>query len=408
MRILFLIVAAGLSAMSFCNADELELQDTLILKTGSQLTGKILDRQTENNREYIIFRTTSGGVLKLDIKRLVKRVHAVDSEYKDRLAQMDETSADAHRAMYEWCKEKDKSAFKREMEFHLRRIIELDRNDTTAMKLLGFDRFDGKLLHEDHKLSGHGYVRMTGGWVPEQFLDVHNYEQHRESLMNEKKTAFTKWTRKIGKIDNRSLAAELKADDIVNQYTVGLVYQKALKEDRDDIRWIYVNAIGEVDSMVAQNALVHFSIRDKNNRIREQAASLLQQPHFDLSSAALKAGEFLRDKDRTYLLRAANLINELNQLSPFNELVDALQTTHVIAPGDDPRRTTSTFGNSATGAPTHSFGSKKPIKQNFDNQEVLAALQRITGQRIGYDRDAWKAWYVSEHTIDRYDLRGDQ
>ena len=69
---------------------------------------------------------------------------------------------------------------------------------------------------------------------------------------------------------------------------------------------------------------------------------------------------------------------------------------------------TSSFGNGAGGAPTYSFGSKKPVKQKFDNQEVLAALQHITGQQIGFDREAWKAWYVSEHTMDRYDVRSDE
>ena len=412
MKTFFLAIAVSVCAVSLSSAEDLELHDTLVLKSGSQLTGTIVEVKTEDNREYVVFRTASGSVYKLDTKLLVKRVYKVEPEYKKRLADMDENSAQAHFEMYEWLKEQSKtvgrSVFKREMDYHLRRIIELDPNDEKAMRLLDYDRFDGQLLHKDHKYSGHGYVRMAGKWVPELFLDVLANSQQYESIINERKTALKKWTRQIGKVSDVELEASL--NEIADAHSVGLIYANALKEKRDNIRLVYVNSLGKIPSPVAANALVHFAVRDDNRRVRDQAFSLLiSQPHFDKASTALKASVFLQDKDRLYLLRAANLVGELGQLSAFAPLVDALRTTHEIAPGQDPRRMNSAFNSGGTQPNTFSFGgNKKPVKRTFENEEVLSALKRITGQHYGFEPEPWKAWYVSEHTMDRYDISGDE
>ena len=180
-----------------------------------------------------------------------------------------------------------------------------------------------------------------------------------------------------------------------------------MKEKRPEIRLVYVEAIGNIETDAAQNALLHFAIREDESRIRDRALGLLQQPHINKASAAAKATVFLRDPDRTYLIRAANLLRDLNQMSAFSPLVEALQTTHTIAPGQDPDRINSTFGSGGSGGNTFNFGGKKPVKKQFDNREVLTALRRITGKELGYDKQIWKDWYSSEFTIDRYDITGD-
>ena len=239
-------------------------------------------------------------------------------------------------------------------------------------------------------------------------VDVLNRAQHIETLVNNSKKAFKKWTRQIGRVSDAELADSL--NEIVSPYSVALIYEKALKEDRDNIRSIYVNAISQVQNSTAQNALVYFAVRDKNQRIREQAVNLLMQPQVDQSSAALKACAFLKDKERTYVLRAAILIGELRQLSAFTPLVNALRTTHEIMPGQDPRRMNSAFNSGGTQPNTFSFGGggQKAIKRTFENSEVHTALQRITGEHLGYDPEPWKAWYVQHHTLDRYDVSSDQ
>ena len=406
MKLISIAFFVAAMACNFVAADELQLHDTLILKSGSQLSGRIIETVTEGRKEYVVFKTLTGSVYKIDVKRLVKRVHPVDSAYVELTKKMDQNSPDAHWEMYAWCKEKDKSGFKREMEHHLRRIVELDRNDEKAMRLLGHNRFDGRLFHEHHQLSGHGYVKMTGGWVPKQFTELYEMEEGNKQVFTERKIAIGKWARQIDKVSLDTLLSELKS--VTDKYSVGFLYERALKEKRPAIRLVYVEAIGDIETDSAQNALIHFAIRDDEPRIRDRALSLLQQPHVNKASAAAKASVFLQDPNRLYLIRTANLLKDLDQMSAFSPLVAALQTTHTIAPGQNPDRMNSTFGSGGSGGNTFSFGGKKPVKKKFDNQEVLSALRKITGKELGYDREPWKAWYTSQFTIGRYDISGDE
>ena len=202
-----------LTFFSHAVADELQLADTIELKSGTQLTGKIITQKEENGRDYIVFKTANGGVLKLDARRLVKRVYEVDPQYQEVLAKMDDLSPDEHWKMYGWLKNQDNpSTLKREMEHHLTRIVELDNTDEKAVRLLDNERFDGKVRHRDHQFESHGYRKVTGGWIPKLHVENMGFEQEREELMAKRRSAFKLWQRqlKTGKqsVDYLQKAAE--------------------------------------------------------------------------------------------------------------------------------------------------------------------------------------------------------
>ena len=390
---------------SLAAADELNLNDTIELKSGTQLTGKIITRTDENGREYIVFKTTNGGVLKLDSRRLVKRVYEVDPQYRELLAKLDDSSPDEHWKMYQWCKDQDNgSSFKREMDYHLNRIVELDNTDERAIRLLDNDRFGGKIRHRDHQFEGHGYIKVPGGWVPSLLLgDMERQRQQEEQLAN-RRGALKLWQRQLGKASAIDLQKELNA--IVDASMIGDIYERAVAEKNPDIRSLYINSIGQVTSGPAQSALIYFAINDENVLIREQSITLVLQPQYDRGASANVAAGFLKSNDNVLVRRSANLLRELGQLNMVNQLADALVTTHEFATGNDPNRTTAGQQTGGNGAGSFSFGGgPAKVTRAIANKEVLDALRVITKQTFGPDPNIWKAWYTRQHTIEQIDLR---
>lgn len=387
------------------SADELQLDDTIELKSGSQLTGKIIARTEQDGHEYIVFKTTNGGVFKLDTRRLVKRVYEVDPQYRELLAKMDDSSPDDHWKMYEWCKSQNNgSSYKREMEYHLARIIELDNTDEKAIQLLDNDRFDGRIRNRDHQFEGHGYVKVTGGWIPTLHLQNMEIEQQQEEVLAKRRGALKLWQRQLGRASASDLQKELNG--IVDASMVGEIYQRALAEKDPDVRSLYINSIGQVATGPAQSALVYFAINDPVARIRDQAMTLVLQPQYDRGASASIAAGFLTSNENILVRRSANLLRELGQLSVVDQLADALVTTHEFMTGNDPNRTTAGQQTGGNGNNSFSFGGgPAKVKRAIANKEVLDALRVITNQTFGPDPDLWKAWYTSQHTIQQIDLR---
>jgi hypothetical protein len=387
------------------SGDELQLDDSIELKSGTQLSGKIIARTEENGRQYLVFKTTSGGVLKLDTRRLVKRVNEVDPQYQELLAKMDDASPDAHWKMYEWCKGQDNgSSYKREMDYHLTRIVELDNTDEKAVRLLDNDRFGGKIRNLDHQFEGHGYTKVTGGWIPTLLVANMEAERQQEEMLAQRRSALKLWQRQLGRASVADLQKELNA--IVDASMVGDIYERAVAEKDPGLRVLYINAIGQVISGPAQSALVFFAINDDNVNNRERALTLLLQPHYNPAASANVAAGFLKSNENVVVRRAANVLRELGQINVVDELADALVTTHEVLTGNDPNRTTAGQQTGGNGAGSFNFGGgPAKVKTKVQNPEVLDALRTITKQSFGPDPRMWKAWYTRQYTIEQIDLR---
>ena len=147
----FFFVAGSFDAPCVTAQQDL-FDDQLMTRQGTRMRVELVtEPRKENGKTFYVFRTPSGGLLKLQKNRTIQSITAADSitqEYLRLKAVMDAKpdDAEAHWDMYEWCRAQPKasSRFKQEMEFHLRQIIKLDPNDVEAHKLLGYDdRFNG-------------------------------------------------------------------------------------------------------------------------------------------------------------------------------------------------------------------------------------------------------------------------
>lgn len=401
----FAVLVAGYTFAQTPNADN--PRPIINFKSGGLLAANILAKPQDGKRGHVVFRTDSGSVLKLDRRRVVSRLVETDNtdrHYRELLEKLSD-DPDSHWELYKWCKsEGRRSRFKRQMDWHLRRIVELDPGDEKAWQLLGHVEINGRWVPEDQHLLSLGYVKSGGKWVSALQIGFDQQVAAREQMLNERKAALKKWHRHIlPTADISVIRSELFK--LVDPISLAFFQNTYVSREKDpEVRLLYIDAIGQVDSTVAQDLLVQYAMLDKDPEIREAAMLQLEQPLFDPDQTARLFAGYLRNSDNNVVNRAGRRIGRLNRLSSTIPLIGALRTEHVVKPGGDPGRMNIGIGNGQAGL---GVGAPKPVRMKLENENVLIALERITGQRHGFDQQAWKEWYISQHTITDYGFNRD-
>jgi hypothetical protein len=111
--------------------------DTLFMKSGSELKGKISKefKSEEDGRVYLLFESDSGGLMKIDKARAVRRVQLAKDKAKfHRNLKIAGDDPNMLWELHAWCKKEGKSFYKDEMLYLLQRIVELDEHDEPARR----------------------------------------------------------------------------------------------------------------------------------------------------------------------------------------------------------------------------------------------------------------------------------
>ena len=312
--------------------------DTIFLKSGGELTGDFVSeiKDETDGRKYVIFRTESGGLLKLDAGRLVKRIQLydeIDAEYQRRL---EIAAADPNLLwkVYDWCDEQKSGniRFKDELRYLLRRIVELDPNDERARRRLGFDLVEDRWVLKDQLFAGHGYVKQGTSWASELQEKLSAQDEQVRQQEGERKRALAKWLKDSRK-QNASVAdLTRKLDEFCDAIAVPIIMEKAAKDESNPrIRELFVEAFGKVPTYQANQALCYFAIEDPDVQVRERALTLLAQPHFDHSVSVKLLTGYLGTNNNLLVRRGAFAIGELGVENAILPLVTALETKHVVA-----------------------------------------------------------------------------
>ena len=392
--------------------DSFEKADLAIFDfEGGSMPGKLIDQpRDDDGRTYAVIQTPGGGFLKLDRGRAIKSIREVneyDTRYMAQLSRVDTSTVAGNWAMYDWIQDQDggKARFQRQRDYHLRKITSIDPNDERARKLLGYEQVNGVWLHPEHKFANHGYVKITGGWVPELQLKLIEENRQSEDVAQARRAQFKKWHRMIGKAPANILQQELM--NIADPYTVVPIFEEAKDERNERLRLLYVDAIGKVDSGIAIDALIFFAIRDPSRSVRDRSLTLLKQEMYDPRQIVSRiTSKYLKSHIHRDVVQSGYVLAEIGDPSAVIDLIPALQTTHEIDTGADPNRINSSFN----GDGAFQFGNKTPpkISRTLKNQSVLDALRRLTEKDFGYDEAAWGAWYINEKTLYRINVRVDE
>ena len=391
--------------------DALKRKDSVVLKSGSTLFGSVRSEDVDDEgRKFVLFETEEGSLLKLDVARMihrgkVRKIDAIDQDYNQHISTLDD-DPDAHWELLKWCREQPsgKVRFADQIKFHLERIMELDPNDDSAKRQLGYDYIRGqdRWVPEKRYHQSLGYEKRGTSWAPMKQRDVDRRHNQIDAIEGDRKAAFRVWTKEVRKPNANAAALRDELFSFCDAAAVPIIFSAAKKEKNPKIRSLYVEAFGRVPHQVAMNALCVFAIEEEVVATRERALALLGQEHFNSQSATAVFATYLASESNQYVRRAAFAIGELGDESATLPLVGALVTTHMVKPAGQAGRIQTGTGSDGNINGLSMGGDSKPVMRSFENQEVANALRRITGQNFGYDALAWKNWYIENHT--HYDV----
>ncbi len=416
--------AAPLQLLTDCAAaqdtNDPRPHDILELRSGGEFEVRLIDQTQTENRKFVVFKTESGGIVKLD-QKYVGSVLPADEDQKRYAKLRDElpNTAEANWEIIDWCKSQSRgrTKFKDQIQYHLENIITIEPNDRKARQLLGYEDFNGQWSLKELRYRKYGYVRDKSNWVPKLAQQIERNVDQRDAKTGSVKERFSRWTRELNQ--SRLSLAELERMlfDLVTPETASFVFEEAAKEKDQPaaLRSMYVEAFGGTPSLASAGALVYFCVTDVDGEIRERALTLLLQPEFNQDFAMRRAiDEFLNSKNFTYSQRAAILIRSLSQVPGANPrevlvpLIDSLVSVREVPiPGaTEAGRMNTSFSNNG-GIGFTAGGGPQTMKKEVRNGYSLEALKQITGKDFGYNETLWSNFFVDNFTVDADGVRGD-
>ncbi|MCH2179836.1 MAG: HEAT repeat domain-containing protein [Mariniblastus sp.] len=408
--LLSLLVCCSMGFSQETVPDQRVALDKLLLKSGAEIRGKILNKISEDGRIYFLFRTEAGGTLKLEQGTVVRRAYPADEiekEYYAKVIALPDTS-EGHWTMYQWLSRQKGgvSRFKHERQYHLRQIVDKDPTDEKALRLLEYQNLDGRWINKELLHKYHGYVSDGGKWMPRLQLEVNERAEQKKQSKGDRNSQLKRWNKYVlGKEELGVVVRQLYT--LVDENALDLVARQMKDEQRPWVRRLYVDAIGRLPSGYARNLLVGYAITDPDEGVRERAITMLQQDKYDGFQSTTTAAAYLNHPENYMVRRAAKLIGILKADNGPYYLQQVLVTSHKRATGNEPGRTQGTFSNTGElqsfgqgGGPTHKI-------VDIQNVEVLDALREYSGQDFGYDETRWKRWYIENHVSTEEDMRRD-
>ena len=394
--------------------ESIKIHDSVRLRSGVRLYGEIVkEGKDQAGRDFTIIRTENKSTLKLD-KRFVSSSHSVDDDdkiYNNKIKIMDDT-AEQHWSAVKWCEKQRSGAirYKDQIDFHLNRIMLLDPNDTRVRHRLDYDYLEEQDRWVPRKLywTSLGYRSRGKAWVPTLQDDVSQFSESTKSDLGDRKSRFSIWKRNVsvGKLSLNELSQELFA--ICDALSVPLLFEEAKKVTDPEIAAIYIEAFGKVQSGGAAQALVYFSVEGGVNR--DRALDLLLQDHYQPSFVAGHLARYFDPNkySNETLQRAAFNVGVVDDINSVLPLVGVLSTKHVVSPGEDPNRLTTSFSGNGQLQGFSTGGSGGPKTVVVQNSKVLEALRKLSGgEDLGFDPVGWKKWYVENHSQTDVNVRGD-
>lgn len=388
--------------------ESLKIKDSVVLKSGSKLFGTLKSEgKDDNGRKFVLFETEDGALLKLDVVKTLNRskIHKlddVDAAYNKHIETLEDT-AESHWQLANWCGKQASGSirFKDQIKFHWERVMELDPNDDNVKRKLGFTYIsaENRWVPKAPYHQSHGYEKKGTSWAPVLQREVSAWHDQKKTVEGERKRLLAQWKKNVRKSGSGSASAiQNELFRICDADAVVIFFEEAKDEQNATLRGFYIEAFGRVPTYIALRALCFFAVEDASLANRERALTLIGQEHFNPESAVGVFAGYLGDSVRTRVLRAAFAIGEIGSVNAVLPLVDALITTHQVAPGDQPGRIQTGIGNSGNIENFGIGGDSKPKNRTYQNDAVASALRNITGENFGFNESAWQRWYIENHT----------
>jgi hypothetical protein len=401
--------------------------DSITLRSGGEIRGELLgdppssSGKSKVRRDYLTIRTLSGATVSVgesEVDSVVRRRRILE-DYETLRRATPETSS-AHWELAEWCRQKSLS---KERETHLKKVVELDPENTAAHRALGHVKHQGQWASQEEIMLARGYIKYKGKFLLPQELEL--------ILQDERVTEAEKgWFKRVkmwqGWLDSdrpeRRTEALAQLQAIHDPDAVPALSRtfKALPEPEQ--RMLYVEIMSKILGDKPVQSLVLQSLWDESEAIRTAAIQGLRGK--DVSKAVPYYLRALKNGLNLIVNRAGEALGQLGSEAVVPQLIDALVTRHVytelVPDGGTAMRgdgTTVQAGQPvlppnielllAAGQLPYGVNVQYPLAQvrmkeityekDEQNPAVLAALNLLTSENFGFDEPAWHRWYNVQH-----------
>ncbi|MCE9528722.1 MAG: HEAT repeat domain-containing protein [Planctomycetales bacterium] len=382
MRGLLLTAAAILLPLSSLRAD------TFRLASGGQVQGEWLNKEEMPLVRYVI-RQPSGVMLKLMQEQVREHLRELpaEREYEERAQQTPDT-VEGQWKLAEWCRDHH---LMRQRTSHLERVIELDPNHQTARALLGFAFVGGRWTTKQDLHHSEGFEFYKGRWRTSQEIELMESRSKRE-------LAEKAWLAKLVRLRSHLGSDKSAADTIIaikDPAAIPALSTMLSRERLREVKMLFIDVLENMQSGDAVQVLVRVSLSDPDEEVYHYCIDKivrLKIPH--VADSFISA---LKDSSNPVVNRAAMALARIDDATAISPLIDALITIHqrTLPSRVSPDATAASF--SADGGTSFlQNDGPKVIVARVQNQEVLAALTKLTKTTFGYDQRAWRLWYDQE------------
>jgi hypothetical protein len=418
-RTFWRVLAIGLilSPVGSLRADFAELID------GGAIRGECVKQPILNGPGNYVFHTLGGAVVEFpsdDVARFVKRRKILE-EFEVRL----ESAAGDAIALWdvsEWAREQ---GLRPERSRALEALVLVDPANVSAHRGLGHIQQDGRWMSRDEANTARGLVKHKGKWVLPQEVDL---LEEAEAQSAEEKDWYRKvkqwhtWLRDVQRPERQATGlAHLRA--ISAPAAVPAVARHLGRDPEEQVRLLATHIFGQTAGEAPTLPLVNQVLQDVSAAVRTTAIGALRDR--DPLRPRQTFQRALKHELNFVVNRAAAALGVLGTDEQVPALIDALTTEHrytimvqdpastigvrsdgQFAPTNVPVVPPEIAGMLATGqlpqgvnvqhAPLPGDNMRQravTILRKEQNPDVLDALGKLTGQNLGFDETAWKAWW---------------
>jgi hypothetical protein len=396
--------------------------DMIRLKSGGEIRGTIPREKGATTGPEVSITTLSGAVVTIaqdEIDFITRRPLKVE-EYETRARRTPDTIEDQW-ALAEWCREQN---LRSQRETHLERIVQLDPDHEKAHYGLGHTNVDGVWMSREERMTAQGYIKHKGRWVTPQELEL-------AEKSDEERASEEKWFQQIRLWKNwltgthaaQSREALKSFGDLQDPDAVAALVKNFQDDEDKRLRKLYISVLENIPGSKPVPALVKQSLHDVDYQLRYAALNALQPDQFDIA-VPLYVRELQHDSN-AIVGRAGKALERIADDRVVPDLIEALVTTHryrVAIPDNGglgfrsdgmgaingsgailpPEVELALRSGQINGVIVHQPNQmKRPpkivtVNRDEQNREVLAALQKITGQNFGYNERTWKLWHAAQ------------
>jgi HEAT repeat protein len=399
--------------------------DLIRLKNGGEIRGKLHSGHTRD--PLVTIDTLSGGTVVVRQEQVeFTTIRSLNVEQYETRARSVPNTVDARWELAEWCRQ---NRLRAQRDEQLELLLTLDPEHAEAHKALGHVQENGEWMTRAQQMTARGYVQHKGKWVTAQELDLLEKSEAERAAEEEwfsKVYAWTRWA--AGRNERQRQQGRAHLLEIVDPAAVAALTSHMADHEESAIRELFVNVLADIPGPKPVRPLVARSLFDDVEPVRLAAIAAIKPDQYEPAMAMYVPA--LLSNDNPVVNRAAMALGEIGDQRVVPALIDALITSHsykievpvndaigvALGPGGatlaDPNAISQylppeieiqlrtgqlPFGAVVlppTGIPQRTRAVR--VQGQLKNTEVLAALERLTGQNLGYDERSWKLWWAAQ------------